>query len=97
MAKEIKDLGGKAIAVQCDVGDEDQVNRAVEETEKNLGSIDILVNDAGIFDLSKLLDITLEKWRIMFKVHVEGTFLCSKAILKNMKEGGRIINLSSVS
>lgn len=97
MAKEIKDLGGKAIAVQCDVGDEDQVNRAVEETEKNLGSIDILVNDAGIFDLSKLLDITLEKWRIMFKVHVEGTFLCSKAILKNMKEGGRIINISSVS
>ncbi|MFB0563640.1 MAG: SDR family NAD(P)-dependent oxidoreductase [Candidatus Lokiarchaeia archaeon] len=97
VAKEIKDLGGKAIAVQCDVGDEDQVNRAVEETEKNLGSIDILVNDAGIFDLSKLSDITLEKWQIMFKVHVEGTFLCSKAVLKNMKEGGRIINVSSVS
>ncbi|WXG42077.1 MAG: SDR family NAD(P)-dependent oxidoreductase [Candidatus Freyarchaeum deiterrae] len=97
VVEEIKDLGGKAIAVQCDVGDEDQVTRAIEETERNLGSVDVLVNDAGIFDMGKLSDITLKKWRDMFKVHVEGTFLCSRAALKNMKEGGRIINISSIS
>ncbi len=97
VVKEINDLGGKAIALQCDVRDENQVDKAIEETIKNLGSVDILVNDAGIFDLGKISDITLEKWRTMFQVHVEGTFLFSKAVLKNMKEGGRIINVSSVS
>lgn len=97
VVKEVKDLGGSAIAVQCDVGDENQVNMAVEETEKNFGTIDILVNNAGIFDMATLSGITLEKWRNMFKVHVEGTFLCSKAVLKNMKEGGRIINISSIT
>jgi 3-oxoacyl-[acyl-carrier protein] reductase len=79
------------------VRDENQVDKAIEETEKNLGSIDILVNDAGIFDIGKISDITLEKWRTMFQVHVEGTFLFSRAVLKNMKKGGRIINISSVS
>jgi 3-oxoacyl-[acyl-carrier protein] reductase len=97
VVKEINDLGSKAIALQCDVRDENQVDKAIEETEKNLGSIDILVNDAGIFDIGKISDITLEKWRTMFQVHVEGTFLFSRAVLKNMKKGGRIINISSVS
>ncbi|MEM2146144.1 MAG: SDR family NAD(P)-dependent oxidoreductase [Candidatus Jordarchaeaceae archaeon] len=97
VAKEIEDLGGKSIAIQCDVGEEDQVIKTVEETEKNLRNIDILVNDAGIFDLGKLSDLSLERWKKMFKVHVEGTFLFCKAVLKNMKQGGRIINISSIS
>nr|MDO8080901.1 SDR family NAD(P)-dependent oxidoreductase [Candidatus Freyarchaeota archaeon] len=96
VAKEIKDFGGSAIAIQCDVRDEEQVNRAVTDTEKKFGSVDILVNDAGIMDMADISNITLERWRNMFQVHVEGTFLFCKAVLKNMKEGGRIINISSI-
>lgn len=95
-AKEIKDLGGRAIAIGCDVRDEEQVNRAVTDTEKNFGSVDILVNNAGILDMVDILSMTLEKWRNMFQVHVEGAFLFCKAVLKNMKEDGRIINISSI-
>jgi 3-oxoacyl-[acyl-carrier protein] reductase len=97
VVKEIEDLDGKAIAVQCDVGDENQVTRAIEETEKNLGSVDILVNNAGIDEPGLVVDLPLEKWRDTFRVHVEGTFLFCKAVLKNMKPGGRIINMSSIS
>ncbi|WXG42076.1 MAG: SDR family NAD(P)-dependent oxidoreductase [Candidatus Freyarchaeum deiterrae] len=96
VAKEIKDLGGRAIAIECDVRDEEQVNRAVTDTEKNFGSVDILVNDAGILDMADISNITLEKWRNMFRVHVEGAFLFCRAVLKSMKEDGRIINISSI-
>ena len=95
--KEIKEFGGEAMCTQCDVRDSERIFKVVEETEASYGSVDILVNNAGINELGLVVDIPLEKWQDMFKVHVEGTFLCCKAVLKNMKPGGRIINLSSMS
>ncbi|MFB0562166.1 MAG: SDR family NAD(P)-dependent oxidoreductase [Candidatus Lokiarchaeia archaeon] len=94
---EIEEFGGEAICTQCDVRDSKQVVKVVEETEASFGSVDILVNNAGAMDLGFLVDMPLEKWQNMFKVNVEGTFLFCKAALKNMKEGGRIINISSLS
>jgi 3-oxoacyl-[acyl-carrier protein] reductase len=94
---EIEEFGGEAMCTQCDVRDSERVFKVVEETEASYGSVDILVNNAGIFEPGLVVDLPLEKWRDMFRVHVEGTFLFCKAVLKNMKSGGRIINLVSMS
>nr|MDO8077837.1 SDR family NAD(P)-dependent oxidoreductase [Candidatus Freyarchaeota archaeon] len=97
VVSEIKRIRGEAIAVEGDVGDPAQVNEAIKETEEKLGRIGILVNNAGSSTLSPVSDMTLEQWRDMFRVHVEGTFNFSKAVIKSMQEGDRIINISSVT
>ncbi|MBS7270342.1 MAG: SDR family oxidoreductase [Candidatus Freyarchaeota archaeon] len=97
VAEEIEQLGGKAIAVKCDVGDEAQVIQAVEETEKNLGRVNILVNNAGTVNFSLLQDMTTEQWHNMFRVHADGAFYFSRAVIKSMQEGDRIINISSIA
>jgi 3-oxoacyl-[acyl-carrier protein] reductase len=96
VVREIKDSKGKAIAIQCDVSKEEQVNQAVRETEKKLGSVGILVNNAGIAGAAFLADMMTEEWLRMFEVHCNGMFFFSRAVIKSMKEGDRIINISSV-
>ncbi|MGQ9722089.1 MAG: SDR family NAD(P)-dependent oxidoreductase [Candidatus Jordarchaeum sp.] len=95
VVKEIEELGGKAIAVQCDVADEEQVNKAVLETEQKLGRIGILVNNAGIGDAGLVQDMTTEQWHKMFRITVDGAFYFTRAVLKSMQKGDRIINISS--
>ena len=95
VAKEIEELGGEAIAVKCDVGDEEQVNKAVAETEQKLGRIGILVNNAGIGDAALVQDMTTEQWHKMLRVTVDGPFYFTRAVLKSMQKGDRIINVSS--
>ncbi|WXG41552.1 MAG: SDR family NAD(P)-dependent oxidoreductase [Candidatus Freyarchaeum deiterrae] len=94
---EIKEFGGEAMCIQCDVRNVEQVSKVVEETEASYGSIDILVNNAGIIDASLFVDTPLDRWDNMFKVHVDGTFLFCKAALKNMKAGGRVVNMSALA
>lgn len=97
VVKDIENLGGKALAVECDVGDENQVNKAVRETEESLGRVGILVNNAGNVTFNLVSNMTTEQWRDMFRVHVEGAFYFSRAIVKSMETGDRIINISSVA
>ena len=96
LAKEAKDLKSKALAIQCDVGVEEQVNRAVKETEAKLGKVGILVNCAGIAGASFLADMTTEEWLRLLDIHLNGAFFFTRAVIKSMKEGDRIINISSV-
>nr|MDO8080449.1 SDR family NAD(P)-dependent oxidoreductase [Candidatus Freyarchaeota archaeon] len=111
VAKEIE-IFGEVLYTQCDLKDEERVNKVVEETEANLGSINILVNNAGTYDYGKVgirasdagssiislvPDMTLEQWRNMFRVNVEGTFNFSRAVIKSMQKGDRIINMSSTA
>lgn len=80
--------------VKGDVSDSAQV----EEMVRNIGNVDVLVNNAGIAQ-QKLFDtITEEEWNRMFDVHVKGTFLCTKAVLPYMlrQKKGVIVNLSSI-
>ncbi|MBE0481811.1 MAG: SDR family oxidoreductase [Dehalococcoidia bacterium] len=96
VVREIREMKGEALAIQCDVCNEEQVNRAIEETEKKLGRIGILVNNAGIAGATFLADMSTEEWLRMFGVHCNGMFFFSRAAAKSMKEGDRIISISSV-
>ena len=97
VAKEIEDKGGKSLAIQCDVTNEEQVNQTVNQTAKQLGNIGILVNCAGSVGFGFLSDTATEDWTKMFDVHCKAAFFFSKFILKDMQAGDRIINISSIA
>ena len=94
----ITELGGKAISLVGDVRKEDEVNKAVQETQEKLGSIDILINNAGVMLLKPFHETTVEEWDFVHDVNVRGGFLCARAVVPQMraKKDGVIINLSSI-
>jgi citronellol/citronellal dehydrogenase len=96
--KEIKKLGGKAIAVRCDITKEQEVVNLVEQVNAQYGPVDILINNAGIATTESLIELPVKKWDIVMQVNLRGTFLCTKAVLPQMvkRKSGNIINLSSV-
>ncbi len=95
VVKEVEDSNGRALAIHCDVSKEEQVSRAVEETEEQLGKVGILVNCAGTAGWGLVADMATEEWLRMFEVHCNGTFFFSRAVVKSMEEGDRIVNISS--
>jgi 3-oxoacyl-[acyl-carrier protein] reductase len=88
---------GGHIAVTADVGAEAQVTAAVATVDAAFGKIDILVNNAGIDSVCLLRDLSLAAWDEMLRIHLTGTFLCTRAVLPGMqaRKWGRIISLSS--
>ena len=88
-----------AIAIQVDVTQEEQVQKAFATTMEKLGRLDILVNNAGVFDGGPLHELSLEAWEKVMSVNLRGPFLCTKEAMKIMREqkGGRIINIGSIS
>lgn len=99
VADEIRDLGAEALAVVADVTDASAVGDMVRETHEALGPIDVLVNNAGIYDAAPFGEITPDRWDRMIAVHLTGTFLCSREVLPEMVERGRgaIVNVASTS
>lgn len=89
VAAEIHAAGGRAIAVPCDVTDEDDVARMVQAAEAALGPTDILVNNAGAAVFRPIEDTGLDDWNRLFAVNATGLFLCSKAVMQGMKQRGR--------
>jgi 3-oxoacyl-[acyl-carrier protein] reductase len=99
-AREIEELGRRALAVKCDVTDAGQVEAAVSRTVEELGSIDILVNNAGTLDhVGQLESQSPELWERDLRVNLTGAFNCSRAVWPRMKERGwgRIVNMASVA
>ncbi|MFD4355231.1 3-oxoacyl-ACP reductase FabG [Nocardia sp. NPDC058518] len=98
-AGKINAAGGTAIGLGCDVADEAQVNDAVARTVAELGSLDVLVNNAGVLRDNLLFKMSVDDWDTVMAVHLRGAFLCSKAAQKHMVDngGGAIVNTSSVS
>lgn len=96
--EEIEELGGKAIAVRCDVTNEEEVNAMVDKTMQEFGKIDVLFNNAGILFLSNIVETPLRRWNLIMNVNITGPFLCSKAVLPYMMEQrrGSIINMTSI-
>ncbi len=90
-------LGGDSIAVKTDVSNSKEVYHAVEETLRKYGTIDILVNDAGLRSAPSVREVSEEEWDRVIAVNLKGTFLCCKAVVEHMieKKSGRIVNFSS--
>ncbi len=89
--------GGKAIAVQGDVSKQEDITRLFAETKKAYGKLDVLVNNAGIYDFKPLEDITAEHFHKQFNLNVLGLLLTTQEAVKLIgPEGGSIINISSI-
>ncbi len=97
VSRRILETGGKAIFIRTDVRKIDECRRAVEETLRAFGRLDILFNNAGVFFSNTTLDCSEEQWDLQLDVNLKGTFLMSKCALPGMIEQGSgvIINNSS--
>jgi NAD(P)-dependent dehydrogenase (short-subunit alcohol dehydrogenase family) len=98
LADEIVDAGGEAIFVRHDVASEADWEHAIETALGRFGRLDILVNNAGIGVPGSVEDATLEEWRRLMAINLDGVFLGAKHAIAAMKKtgGGSIINLSSI-
>lgn len=99
MSKELEALGVQSIGLACDVTQQVDVKRVVEETKKLFGTIDILVNNSGATWGAPVVDMPYEAWKKVMDVNVNGTFLMSQEVGKVMIEqgSGKIINIASVA
>ena len=96
VVQEIKTAGGKAIAVQGDVSKQADITRLFAETKKAYGKVDVLVNNAGVYEFAPLDGITEEVFHKQFNLNVLGLLLTTKEAVKLMgPEGGSVINIGS--
>ena len=99
VVQQIKDNGGEAIFIKQDVSKEDEWKNVIETTLKTFGKLHILANSAGIGLGGTVEEVTLEDWKNLIDVNLNGTFLGTQYGIKGMKEtgeGGSIINFSSI-
>jgi NADP-dependent 3-hydroxy acid dehydrogenase YdfG len=99
LASGISESGGRALAIELDVADEDSAKAFIAETRSQLGGLDILVNNAGVMLLGPVVGADTSQWRTMVDVNVLGLLYCTAAALPAMQEagGGHIVNISSVA
>ena len=100
MVKAIKDMGGSTISMACDVSNEHSVKAMVEETVKQFGTVDVLINNAAYFMTvwkGPFWEMSVEEFDKAMAVNVRGSWLCAKAVVPHMQKQkqGKIINISS--
>ncbi|EIJ48629.1 beta-hydroxybutyrate dehydrogenase [Herbaspirillum sp. GW103] len=98
-AEEIVKNGGTAMAVAMNVTDETQVDKGVADAVNTYGGLDIMISNAGIQIISPVTELSLENWRKMLAIHLDGAFLTTRAAMKAMIKqgrGGSIIYMGSV-
>ena len=96
IVREISAAGGQALAVKTNVTDKDSVRDTVERTVEQFGTLDVLVNNAGLGLSGRVAELRSEDLRYVFEVNMLGPLNCVQAALPHMRRGGRIINVSSV-
>lgn len=98
VAEEIKNAGGEAIAVKCDVTKKTEVEEMINAAVSKWGKVDILVNNAGIVQFKPFVDLTEEEWDRTLDINLKGQFLCAQAAVKQMikQKSGSIINIASI-
>ena len=94
----IEEAGGQALPIRLDVTREESVDGMVRAVLERFGTIDVLINNAGIAFPSSCWEMPLKRWELVLRVNLTGAFLCAKAVLPTMmeKRSGSIINISSV-
>ena len=95
-AKEIEELGVKAIPIKTDIRFDDQVENAIQKVNNEFGSIDILINNASAINLFNTETLPMKRFDLMYSVNVRGAYLCSKTCLPFLKKSSNphILNLS---
>lgn len=98
VVKEIQDIGGQALAVQANVAVSADVEAMINQTIEQFGSIDVLVNNAGITRDTLLMRMKDEDWDLVLDTNLKGVYNCTRAVTKIMmkQRSGKIINISSV-
>jgi NAD(P)-dependent dehydrogenase (short-subunit alcohol dehydrogenase family) len=95
--RDLRSLGVRAMAVRCDITDENSVRAAIKDTVKELAGIDILVNNAASYETVEFENLTLKQWDAIFASNTRGPFLVSREALKYLRQRkGRIINMGSL-
>lgn len=100
-AKRVEKLGGRCIALQIDIADEKQVEGLVERAVSEYGKVDILINNAGISQMSytPTENLSTEEWDRVIRINLSGTFLCCKHVGRAMIKtgGGKIVNVATTA
>ena len=98
-AKELQGFGIKSIAIKSDVSNSEDVKKLISRTKEEFGSVDVLVNNAGITRDNLAIRMSEADWDLVLNINLKGTFLCSQAAAKIMMKQrfGRIVNIASVS
>ena len=96
LGREISASGGRALAVKTDISDAGSVEAMVREAVEAFGSLDVLINNAGLGLSGRVAELRAEDLRYVFEVNTVGPLNCVQAALPHMGRGGRVINVSSV-
>ena len=96
-SKEVEKLGAKSLIVKCDVSSKSDVENLVKSAVKKFGKLDILVNNAGIFPFVPFIQMSEGDWDKVLNVNLKSVFICSQSAAKEMKNGGKIISISSIA
>lgn len=96
-AQAIEKLGRKAVPLALDVRDVKQVAAVIADAARQLGGISVLVNNAGVEEVTPSLDVTEETWDKILDTNLKGAFFCAQAAARAMTSGGAIINLCSLT
>jgi NADP-dependent 3-hydroxy acid dehydrogenase YdfG len=105
LAREIRDAGGRALAVECDVTDQEQAIGLVEETVRELGRLDTVVNNAGVMLLGPIVDAPTSEWDRMVSLNIQGLLYVAHAALPHLlsaaegepRQVADLVNISSVA
>lgn len=99
LAEQLKETGVKVAIATADISSLEQVNEAVETLTNELGTFDILINNAGIGKFGGFMDLDPEEWKNIVDVNLTGTYYVTRAVLPQLieKQGGDIINISSTA
>jgi len=95
--KKIGAIGVKSAVVKCDVSKKEDIKNLINKTIKIFGKLDILVNNAGIYPYMEFEKMKEADWDKVININLKSIYLCTQAAVKNMKPGGKIINISSIA
>ena len=98
LVKTLQKMGVDSFAIKADVSQLDQVEKMINQVNETWGGIDILINNAGIIDDNLLIRMSIEAWDRVIATNLNGTFYCTRAVIRNMikQRWGRNINIGSV-